>query len=125
MRTEEKGTDVNLATALLCDAFRGQFEAAVVVSDDSDLAEAVRVVREELGFPVGVINPSDREESQLEAYAAFVIPLTRSHLVESQETPLRRRRIRRRERETAWQEEWREELEELTAGRPWARVPIA
>ena len=57
LKTEEKGSDVNLATYLLLDAFRGHCETAVVISNDSDLAEPVRVARTEAGIGVGVINP--------------------------------------------------------------------
>lgn len=56
-KTEEKGSDVNLATYLLLDAFREDFESALVISNDSDLTEPIRVVRKELGFPVGIANP--------------------------------------------------------------------
>ena len=52
---EEKGSDVNLASHLLLDAFRDTFEVAVVVSNDADLLEPVRMVREELGRTVGVL----------------------------------------------------------------------
>lgn len=37
IKTEEKGSDVNLATYLVSDAYEKDFEAAVVVTDDSDL----------------------------------------------------------------------------------------
>jgi hypothetical protein len=47
-KTEEKGSDVNLATALLSDGFKGLYEVAVVVSNDSDLAWPIQVVRDEL-----------------------------------------------------------------------------
>ena len=56
--TEEKGTDVNLATYLLVDGFEGEHEQAVVISNDSDLALPVRMVRERLGLAVGVVNPN-------------------------------------------------------------------
>lgn len=59
IKTEEKGSDVNLATCLLADAFRQDCQAAVVITNDSDLAEPIRVVRHELGLPVGVVNPGD------------------------------------------------------------------
>jgi hypothetical protein len=36
IKTEEKGSDVNLATYLLLDAFKQDCEAAVVISNDSD-----------------------------------------------------------------------------------------
>lgn len=57
LKTEEKGSDVNLATYLLLDAFRESCDTAVVVSNDSDLAEPVRIAPSEAGVKVGVINP--------------------------------------------------------------------
>lgn len=35
---EEKGSDVNVATHLLADIFRNEIDAAIVISNDSDLA---------------------------------------------------------------------------------------
>ena len=55
--TEEKGSDVNLATYLLLDAFQGQCDTAVVISNDSDLAEPIDVAMNVLGIRVGVVNP--------------------------------------------------------------------
>lgn len=57
IKTEEKGSDVNLATHLLVDAFRNDAQAFVVISNDSDLTEPTRVVRHDLGHVVGLINP--------------------------------------------------------------------
>ncbi len=56
-QTEEKGSDVNLASHLLVDGFRARYDLAVVISNDSDLKEPVRFVREELDVPVGILNP--------------------------------------------------------------------
>ena len=70
-KREEKGSDVNLATALLVDAFDGDFELAVVVSNDSDLVEPINVVRTRLGLPVGVLNPHQRQSRELEKVATF------------------------------------------------------
>jgi hypothetical protein len=57
LRTEEKGSDVNLATYLVADAFRRDAEAFVIISNDSDLTEPMRIVRHELGMAVGILNP--------------------------------------------------------------------
>ena len=67
LRTEEKGSDVNLATYLLFDACKKRCELAVVISNDSDLAEAIRVAQSGLGVPVGLINPHppDRRSRKL------------------------------------------------------------
>ncbi len=37
IKTQEKGSDVNLATYMLLDAFRQESDIAVVISNDSDL----------------------------------------------------------------------------------------
>jgi NYN domain len=57
IKSEEKGSDVNLATALLVDAYEGHFEQAVVVSNDSDLVYPIEVVQKRLGLPVVVLFP--------------------------------------------------------------------
>ena len=45
IKLEEKGSDVNLAVHLLNDAFLGRMKAAILISNDSDLAEAVSLVK--------------------------------------------------------------------------------
>ena len=43
--SQEKMTDVNIAVELLCDAFRDDFDVAVVVSGDADLVPAIRQLK--------------------------------------------------------------------------------
>lgn len=75
-RTDEKGSDVNLASHLLRDGFRHEYELAVVISNDSDLAGPIRMVRQELDVPVGVLNPHTRYPSgELHEVAAFQLPI--------------------------------------------------
>lgn len=54
---EEKGSDVNLATRLLTDAVDGDFEQALVISNDTDLMEPIRVVKQRFQLPVIVVSP--------------------------------------------------------------------
>lgn len=56
-KTEEKGSDVNLAAHLLMDGFQKRYHCAIVVSGDSDLVTPVRMVRDQLKLNVGVLNP--------------------------------------------------------------------
>ena len=56
-KTEEKGSDVNIAAHLLMDGFLNRYDCAIVVSGDSDLVTPVRMVREQLKKTVGVLNP--------------------------------------------------------------------
>lgn len=57
IRTEEKGSDVNLASHLIVDAYKDLYDEAWVMTNDSDLCEPIKLVRKELGLFVGVINP--------------------------------------------------------------------
>ena len=60
IKTEEKGSDVNIATHLLVDVFDDEFDAAMVVSDDSDLVEPITIVRRRFGKQVRVLSPRGR-----------------------------------------------------------------
>ncbi|MCY3801665.1 MAG: NYN domain-containing protein [Chloroflexi bacterium] len=84
--SEEKGSDVNLATRLLVDGFRGDYEQAVVVSNDADFAGAMRYVRDDLGLRVTLVNPDYRNSSaeELSDAATYVKRLWKSHLRRSQ-----------------------------------------
>lgn len=55
-RREEKGTDVNVASHLLIDTLTDQVDAALVISNDSDLAFAVSKARTLV--PLGLVNPT-------------------------------------------------------------------
>jgi len=68
---KEKGSDVNLATELLVDAFSNAYDAAVIISNDSDLVAPIQAVRK-LGKPVGIINPHQRQSLELMKCASFV-----------------------------------------------------
>ena len=84
-RSEEKGTDVNLAIHLVHDAHLGRFDAAIVVSNDSDLAGAVHIVRREISKPVFVFHPSSPYPSfQLRQVATRFRAVTSVHLSSSQ-----------------------------------------
>ncbi len=55
-KTEEKGSDVNLATFLLLDGFDGLYDEAVVISNDTDLREPIAQANGRFGR-VSVVNP--------------------------------------------------------------------
>ena len=57
IKTEEKGSDVNLAGFLLLDAFDRVCDTAVVISNDADLRLPIELVRRRLGLKVGIVNP--------------------------------------------------------------------
>ena len=84
VKTEEKGSDVNLGAHLLSDGFQDRFDVAVVLSNDTDLAEPMRMVRDEIRKPVGLISPSARLAQSLTRVSTFVRHITSSRLSASQ-----------------------------------------
>ncbi|MCY3690683.1 MAG: NYN domain-containing protein [Chloroflexota bacterium] len=86
-RTEEKRTDVNLATALLLDCFDNDCDEVVVISNDSDLIAPVTAVRQRFGKSVGVISPqrSQRRSSALAQAASWSYgTINRHHFANNQ-----------------------------------------
>jgi hypothetical protein len=73
IKTEEKGSDVNLATYLLVDAFDDKFDVAVIVSNDSDLKEPIRMVRDRFGKQIVLFGPkTTRISGALRPLAGFI-----------------------------------------------------
>jgi hypothetical protein len=54
------------------DGFRNDYELAVVVSNDSDLLLPIRVVTEQFGKPVGLLNPQQNPSVALLPHVMFV-----------------------------------------------------
>ncbi len=86
IKTEEKGSDVNLATHLVNDGHLGRYEQAVVITNDSDLAEPIRIVRDDLKLPVGILYPSKYLNPQLQNAVTpnFIKPIRTGVLAVSQ-----------------------------------------
>jgi uncharacterized LabA/DUF88 family protein len=84
-RTEEKGSDVNIAAHLVFDAHQHDFTAAVLVTNDSDLLEPIRIVRHELRLDVGILNPHRHTPSRvLTKHASFIKQIREGSLKSSQ-----------------------------------------
>jgi uncharacterized LabA/DUF88 family protein len=71
LKTEEKGSDVNLASHLLLDAFQRTCDTAVVISNDSDLREPIQIAEQLLGITVGIINPHPANRRSRALKASF------------------------------------------------------
>ncbi len=84
VKVEEKGSDVNLASHLLLDAFQGNFEVAAVLSNDSDLVEPIRIVTQVLGKPVGLLSPVSNPNPELSRVSSFIRRISVSDLVAAQ-----------------------------------------
>lgn len=86
-KNEEKGSDVNLAVQLLNDAWLDAYDCAVVVSNDSDLAESMQLVKSHHRKLIGLITPgapARKTSQQLREHADFVRPIRTWMLRDSQ-----------------------------------------
>lgn len=74
IKTEEKGSDVNIAVHILNDAWLNNYDCAIVVSNDSDLAESMKLVKEQHPNKIlGLIMPGKGHPSkELMKHADFV-----------------------------------------------------
>lgn len=88
VKTEEKGSDVNLATHLLMDAFDNAFECAVVISGDSDLKAPIHFVQSKFHKTVGVLNPQQKACKTLQNTARFYKHIREAALQTSQFPPV-------------------------------------
>ena len=87
IKTEEKGSDVNLAVHLVNDGWLDAYDCAVVVSNDSDIAKAMELVRHHHGKLIGLITPGHKETSrQLKSHADF-IRLIRPNALQNSQLP--------------------------------------
>lgn len=87
LKTEEKGSDVSLGAHVVWDACSDRIDAAVLITNDSDLAEPMRIARDELGISVGLVAPVGshrRVNWQLREKATFMRSLRESTLRECQ-----------------------------------------
>lgn len=84
VKSEEKGSDVNLASQLLLDGFSHNFESAVLITGDSDFLMPVQIVMERLGKPVGIINPQPQLCRVLKQQATFYKTIRRTALAACQ-----------------------------------------
>lgn len=87
-KSEEKGSDVNLAVHLVNDAWQRRYDCAVICSNDGDLAEALRIVRKELRKTVILAVPGDAENrppsNQLRRWASYTLQIPSAALAASQ-----------------------------------------
>jgi hypothetical protein len=84
IKTEEKGSDVNLATHLISDAYEYRFEVAALITNDSDLLGPVQLVTQRLRKRVGILNPQEHPSVVLRQAATFFKKIRTSALRESQ-----------------------------------------
>ena len=76
VKLEEKRTDVNIASAMLLDAFNDKADVFVLMSGDTDFIAPVSIVRRDLKKTVIVFNPRE-SKSWLHDYASYYLDIPR------------------------------------------------
>jgi len=88
IRTEEKASDVNLAVHLLNDCWLNAYDCAIVVTNESDIAEAMRLVKQQHRKRIGLTTPGNRHPSrQLTAHADFSIRIRNKTVLQQSQLP--------------------------------------
>lgn len=81
----EKMTDVNIATQIIIDAYQDKYDAAILISGDSDLVPPIRSVHENFkNKRVSVFFPPKRFNNSVAAVAKGSMTLGRKKLTDSQ-----------------------------------------
>ena len=85
IKTEEKGSDVNLAVHMLNDAWLNKYDCAVMLSNDSDMYESINLLKQYCHKRVGWGFPEKVHISKkLSSIVDFKLRLTNSLLEKSQ-----------------------------------------
>jgi uncharacterized LabA/DUF88 family protein len=71
IKTEEKGSDVNLASHLLLDAFTRVCDAALILSNDSDLLMPIQIARQRFHLQIVLVSPHPTPSVTLAREADF------------------------------------------------------
>ena len=87
LKVEEKGSDVNLASHLLMDAFKNRYDCAVILSNDSDLFTPMKMVKEEFKKKIGLITPNKHPSRHLMKVANFIKPIRSKALLKACQFP--------------------------------------
>lgn len=87
-KSEEKGSDVNIAVHLVNDAWSNKYDIGVLVSNDTDLAEAMRLAKNDCGKTIGLVSPvcnaGRRVATQLRLIADFQRSIRKTALRKAQ-----------------------------------------
>ena len=85
IKTEEKGTDVNLAVQMVADAKDNLFDKALLFSNDSNMAYAVQIAAQDCHKKIGLfINRNAVSFKTLKENVTFIKRLTPTILAQNQ-----------------------------------------
>lgn len=83
-KLEEKQSDVNLALQAYHDAITGQVDQVVIVTNDTDIAPALELIRAHTGVTIGLVVPARRHERVPSTELVTLAHWVRSHITTSE-----------------------------------------
>ena len=86
-KTEEKGSDVNLGTHLIMDAYEKNFDVAIVISNDSDLAEPIKIANKMPHIITRLLNPYRSTNIKLQEAVNGNIKIIRQTALQNSQFP--------------------------------------
>ena len=81
---KEKASDVNIAVHMVNDGWQNQYDVAVLISNDSDLLQAIKIVKTACGKRVHIISPNAEANIELNKAANYKGQISAKHLSSSQ-----------------------------------------
>jgi uncharacterized LabA/DUF88 family protein len=84
LKTEEKGSDVNLASHIVLDAAQNNFDIAIVVTNDTDLFEPLRIAKEIFNKKIVLICPHNKIAASFKKLDILQFVVETKHLKVSQ-----------------------------------------
>lgn len=83
-KLEEKQSDVNLALQAYHDAITGQVDHVVIVTNDTDIAPALQLIRAHTSVTIGLVIPTRNHERVPNTELADLAHWVRSHITENE-----------------------------------------
>ena len=88
IKTEEKGSDVNLAVHMLNDAWLDTYDCAVLVSNDTDMSESLNLIKQcHPNKKIGIITPGNRGTTHILRQNADFIKQIRQGVLKNSQLP--------------------------------------
>lgn len=85
--SNEKGSDVNLATFLIHDAYQNLYDLAVIVSNDADFIRPVEIVQRVLGKEVWQLKPRPHQQTKLDGIVDKILPAVTPAILAASQFP--------------------------------------
>jgi uncharacterized LabA/DUF88 family protein len=85
--TEEKGSDVALASRMVLDAAQGKADMYVLISTDADFAPTLEILHSELKVQIGLLSPTETPSRSLMLSKSQLVKVIRHSILKDSQMP--------------------------------------